>query len=220
MNRQVQRYEENHKSGEMEQYISMIPANMMSRSAEVLEYAAILGVERVDIPKMPSGEVTKWWYLIQMKTCKTCVFLSQKIPQFPYRDCSNPKVSPLYFDIVSRSLSLCDLWHAGFDEERIDDEIESGYAENKYVLAAMIKMGLTDTPKDIAVPAVGGVEMLKFNLELASAADIHNSIVFSYVQAATMIRSGHPVDEDYLSQISKKSLPVVQGDKFNTNLLL
>jgi len=54
MNRQVQRYEENHKSGEMEQYISMIPANMMSRSAEVLEYAAILGVERVDIPKMPS----------------------------------------------------------------------------------------------------------------------------------------------------------------------
>jgi hypothetical protein len=220
MNNQMQRYEENHKSGEMEQYISMIPANIMSRSPEVLEYAALLGIERVDIPKMPSGEVTKWWYLIQLKTCKTCVFLSQKIPQFPYRDCSNPKVSPLYFDIVSRSLSLCDLWQAGFDEDRIDDEIESGYAENKYVLAAMIKMGLTDTPKDIAVPTVGGVEMLKFNLELASAADIYNSIVFAYVQAATMIRSGHPVDEDYLSQISKKSLPVVQGDKFNTNLLL
>lgn len=220
MSNEIETYANNHKNGELEQYVSMIPNNIMSRDAGVLEYTVLLGIERVDLPKMASGATTTWWYLVQLKTCKSCVFLSQRLPEFPYRDCTNPKISPVYFDIVSRGLSLCTAWHAGFDDDRIDDEVSFGYAENRYVFAALIKMGLTDTPKNLPIPTIGSVDMLKFSIELATAADIHNSIVFSYLQMTSMARSGKDIDEEYFSQLTNKKLPKVQGDKFNTNLLL
>jgi len=220
MNERLQQFISDDKSNLIERYTSMIPANILNRSVDASSNSVLLGIERIDLPKMISGDAVTWWYFIQLKTCKTCVFLSEKQRQFPYQSCNNPKISMRLFEIVSRSMSTCDEWRAGFASERVEQEREEGYAENLYILAALIKMGLRDMPKDIAVPSVGKVKMLQFSIELAAAADIHNSIIHEYVQLCALKRAGHVVDPEYFTASSTKVLPRVQGDSFNTNLLL
>ena len=220
MNDQMEHYINDDKSALIEKYSSMIPVNIMNRSKDSSNYTVLLGIERLDLPKLTSGDAVVWWYCIQLKTCKTCVFLSEKQKEFPYQMCNNPKISIRLFEIISRSMSTCDEWHAGFSEERIESERSMGYSENLYVLAALIKMGLRDMPKNISIPAIGTVKMLQFSIELAAAADIHNAIIHEYIQLCVLKRSGHDIDDEYFSIVSKRELPLIQGDKFNTNLLL
>jgi len=204
----------------LEEYQSIIPSNIISRPDSLLKYLCVVGIERMDLPKLPNGEHSKWWYIIQFKSCRSCVFFSHKIKDFPNRKCHNPKIHDRQFEIFSKSLNPCPFWSAGFDEKRIDQDKDQGFMENHYVLAAFIQMGLMQKPKEIVIPLIGTAEMYCFTPEIAQAADIHNYMMFSYLQMHFLMKAGQDVEKEDMELINFDELPVIKAQKFDTNVLL
>lgn len=199
----------------IESYSSMIPPAIRGRSFDVLENLTLLKVERIDLPKMPNGSPIIWWYVVQMKTCFSCVFLSAIRKSFPERICQNPKISEKKFEIHYHNQLICPEWFAGFDASRISQENSFGFDENKYVYAAFVSLGLIDQADAHSNPAVGNVELFYFSPDIAQAADIHNSMIFYYLQTYYLEQAGHVIDKENVEYDIEKSLPVINAEQFD-----
>lgn len=199
----------------IEPYSSMIPPAIRGRSSDVLENLTLLRVERIDLPKMPNGSSIIWWYIVQMKTCFSCVFLSAVRKSFPERICQNPKISEKKFEIHYHNQSVCSEWFAGFDSSRISQENSFGFDENKYVYAAFVALGLIDDSGEHVNPAIGSAELFYFSPDIAQAADIHNSMVFYYLQTYYLEQAGHVIDKENVEYDMEKALPVINAEPFD-----
>ena len=203
----------------IEPYTSMIPPALSGRTNDVLDNLTLLKVERIDLPKMPDGLPIIWWYIVQMKTCFSCVFFSGVRKSFPERICQNPKIAEKKFQLYSHNQSVCPEWFAGFDSSRISQENSFGFDENKYVSAAFVALGLIDQPNDHASPVVGNVELFQFSLDIAQAADIHNSMIFYYLQTYYLEQAGHVIDKKNVEYDIEKSVPVINAEQFDLGLI-
>lgn len=100
------------------------------------------------------------------------------------------------FEIHYHNQLICPEWFAGFDASRISQENSFGFDENKYVYAAFVSLGLIDQADAHSNPAVGNVELFYFSPDIAQAADIHNSMIFYYLQTYYLEQAGHVIDKE------------------------
>jgi len=204
-------------SKKMEPYQSIIPSNILSRPAKVMDYLVLMGIERVDLPRLPNGKHLTWWYLVQLKTCRSCIFLSKKDSSLLKISCLNPKMSKEDFFHHSSSLGICPEWFVGYDDDRIADQKKSGYMESSYLWAAFESLGMCNKPSNFSLPAIGNVEIFKYNAELGRFADIHNQKIYYHLQLYYSRQAGHNIDEHESKEEPLLDLPIVKGQKFDTN---
>lgn len=203
----------------IEPYQSIIPSNILSRPPEVMDYLVILGIDRVDLPRLPNGKHLRWWYLVQLKTCRSCIFLSKKDDSLLKVSCLNPKMSKEDFFYHSASLGICSEWFVGYDDDRIADQKKSGYMESSYLWAAFESLGMCNKPESFSLPAIGNVEIFKYTAELARFADIHNQKIYYHLQLYYNRQAGHNIDDYENKEEPLLDLPIVKGQNFDTNIV-
>lgn len=202
------------KSYLVEKYQSIIPTTIIERPDELVDQLIVLGVERIDLPKLPNGKPIKWWFIVQQYTCKSCIFFSEMQQPDRTRTCKNPKVTSDAFGLAIENKQKCDEWFVGIDEARINQEKSWGFNEHAYMMAGLIKMGLASENYGKNLPAIGEVEAYSFNLALAEAADMHNSYVFYYLQAYFIKQAGFSIDNSMIIKDPTDVLPEIFGEPF------
>ena len=214
MNDQWLSYFSDDKSYLIEKYQSIIPTTITERPEELTDQLIILGIERIDLPKLPNGKPVKWWFLVQQYSCKSCIFFSELQQPDRTRKCKNPKVTDDAFTLTVENKQKCDEWFVGIDETRINQEKSWGFNEHTYMMAGLIKMGLASENYGKNLPAIGNVEAYMFNLALAEAADMSNSYIFYYLQAYFIKQAGFSIDNAMIIKNPVDFLPEIFGEPF------
>jgi hypothetical protein len=201
----------------IDRYSSIIPSDIVFRASEVLDHAALLRVERIDLPRLPSGKPSEWWYFVQFKTCTSCIFLTVSDPSMKNKVCQHPKINKTEFAKHFENQKLCPYWNASFDANRLQQEKTRGFSENLFVWAAFVKLGISSNPVSVTLPAIGEVESFSCSSEIANAADYHNSLVYYYLQLYYLKQSGYIVNEKKFPHLTLDYLPTIKAQKYDTS---
>lgn len=205
-------------SKKLQQYKSAIPQNILSRPEQVKNMMACLGVQRVDLPKMPNGNYVTWWYFLQFKSCLGCVHLSKKDSSHPLkRKCLNPKINLSEFIIYSSSLDTCPHWRAGYDDERIEEQQSMGMNESAFIWASLVALGISEKPTTLLLPMVGIPQILRATPEVIHATELHNNIIYDYLQLYYLRQAGHKIDDEEFQGTPLENLPIIKAENFDTN---
>jgi len=204
-------------SRKLESYKSSLPENILSRPEQVLAMMACLGVERVDLPKLPNGQPVKWWYFVQFKNCSICLYFSKKDTSPTKRSCQNPKVSKDDFFVYSSSLDICPHWRAGYDNEVIEEKQSAGSNEALYIWASLIALGICDKPNNQLLPLVGIPQIFRATPEVLHAADLYNQNIYDYLQLYYLKQAGYRIDNHEFDQLPLVNLPIMKAENFDTN---
>lgn len=207
-------------SKKLEPYRSPLPQNILSRPEQVIDMMACLGVERVDLPKMPNGKHVVWWYFLQFKSCIGCIYLSEKNSKDPLkRKCLNPKIKNFQFLVYASSMDTCPHWRAGYDENLIEEQKSMGMNESAYIWASLVALGICDKPSHLLLPMVGIPQILRATPEVIHATDLHNKIIYNYLQLYYLNQAGHKIDDEDMSSMPLENLPVIKAENFDTNVV-
>ncbi|NBV35883.1 MAG: hypothetical protein EBR94_01260 [Bacteroidetes bacterium] len=207
-------------SKKLKQYKSTIPQNILSRPEQVREMMACLGVQRVDLPKMPNGNHVTWWYFLQFKSCLSCVYLSKKDASYPLkRKCLNPKIQFPEFIVYSSSLDTCTHWRAGYDDERIEEQKSMGMNESSFIWASLVALGISEKPTTLLLPMVGIPQIFRATPEVIHATEIHNSIIYDYLQLYYLKQAGYKIDDEEFQSAPLENLPIIKAENFDTNVV-
>lgn len=206
-------------SKKLEPYHSSIPQNILSRPEHVHDMMASLGVERVDLPKMPNGKHIVWWYFLQFKSCIGCIYLSEKNKEPLKRKCLNPKITKPQFLIYASSMDTCPHWRAGYDENLIEEQKAMGSSESAYIWASLVALGICDKPSHLLLPMVGIPQILRATPEVIHATELHNKIIYNYLQLYYLKQAGHKIDDEDISSAPLENLPVIKAENFDTNVV-
>ncbi len=198
-------------------YNSIIPSDIIFRTSEVLDHAALMRVERVDLPRLPSGKPSEWWYFVQFQTCKSCIFLTVSDDTMSEKKCQHPKITKESFPKYFENQRLCPYWNAGFDDQRLQFEKNRGFSENQFVWSAFVKLGISTLPSSVALPAVGQVEVFSCSSEIANAADYHNALVYYYLQLYYLKQSGYVINQTKFPTLTLDHLPTIRAQKYDTS---
>lgn len=205
------------QSYSIEKYQSIIPTGIIDRPVELTEQLFILGIERIDLPKLPNGKPVKWWFLVQQFSCKSCIFLSKLDVTDRTRKCLNPRVTQDAFSLYIANEEKCPEWYVGIDSDRLLQEKLWGYNEQAYLVAGLTKTGISSPNFGLNVPAIGGAEAYKFTLALAESADFYNACIYYYLQAYYLKQSGHNIDNSVIVEDPTLFLPEIIGENFVTD---
>lgn len=207
-------YFENDKSYKIETYQSILPTSIYGRPESLTKELFVLGVERVDLPKLPNGQHVKWWFIVQKGSCKSCIFLSGISAQDTERKCLNPRVSKNNYEKFSSNEDNCPEWFVGINKDRLEQEKNWGYTGNLFLLAGLVEIGMASRTWGQNIPAIGKCEAYKFTFSLAEAVDIYNSVIFYYLQAYFVKQAGFLIDDSMVILDPIPFLPEIIGDPF------
>lgn len=198
-------------------YTSIIPSDVIFRTAEILDHAVLMRVERVDLPRLPSGKPSEWWYFVQFQTCRSCIFLAVADETMAEKRCQHPRITEESFSKHFENQRLCPYWSAGFDDQKLQLEKNRGFSENQFVWAAFVKLGISTLPSTVSLPAVGQVEVFSCSSEIANAADYHNALVYYYLQLYYLKQSGYIINQTTFPTLTLDHLPTIRAQKYDTS---
>jgi len=66
---------------------------------------------------------------------------------------------------------------------------------------------------------VGIPQILRATPEVIHATDLHNKIIYNYLQLYYLNQAGHKIDDEDMSSMPLENLPDIKAENFDTNVV-